>query len=216
MDPYPQGGNWGKVAWNYGHHIPGNFKQTLHLSQHGALCCNMLHMYLYGFTIMHAMMYTVHINICSYSYTYTCTCIYTYTPIHICTCVCTYMYAFIPCHDPGPGLSGGPHAVSSVGEHAGSRVHRVAGPARTVGVSIIAVDSKKLEYGPGTIYAGVPSSLGFGVGGQQYSNFLASTLQIQTTVHLHFCAAVLLLVGATVQPNSLSTNCQYSGRMLFK
>ena len=38
-----------------------------------------------------------------------------------------------------------------------------------------AVDSKKLELGPGTIYAGVPSSLGFGDGGQSSSNFLAST-----------------------------------------
>ena len=28
----------------------------------------------------------------------------------------------------------------------------------------MAVDSKKLEYGPGTIYDGVPFSLGFGVG----------------------------------------------------
>ena len=35
------------------------------------------------------------------------------------------------------------------------------------------VDSNKLEYGPGTIYAGCPSSLGFGVAGQTYSNFLA-------------------------------------------
>ena len=26
------------------------------------------------------------------------------------------------------------------------------------------VDSKKLEYGPGTIYAGFPASLSFGVG----------------------------------------------------
>ena len=38
------------------------------------------------------------------------------------------------------------------------------------------VDSKKLEYGPGTIYVGCASSRGFEVGGQSYSNFLASTL----------------------------------------
>ena len=36
------------------------------------------------------------------------------------------------------------------------------------------VDSKKLEYGSGTILAGFPSSLSFGVGRQSYSNFLAS------------------------------------------
>ena len=37
-----------------------------------------------------------------------------------------------------------------------------------------AADSKKLGYGPGRIYEGVPSSpKGFGVGGQSYSNFLA-------------------------------------------
>ena len=39
------------------------------------------------------------------------------------------------------------------------------------------VDSKKLEYGLGVIYASVPSSLGFGVG-QSYSNFLASTVGV--------------------------------------
>ena len=39
-----------------------------------------------------------------------------------------------------------------------------------------AVDSKTLEYGPGTNYAGFPSSLCFGVGGPSYSNFLASTV----------------------------------------
>ena len=37
------------------------------------------------------------------------------------------------------------------------------------------VDSKELEYGPETVYA-VFSSLGFGVGGQSYSNFLAATV----------------------------------------
>ena len=38
------------------------------------------------------------------------------------------------------------------------------------------VDSKKLEYGPGTIYAGFPFFQAFGVEGQSYSNFLASTV----------------------------------------
>ena len=37
------------------------------------------------------------------------------------------------------------------------------------------VDSKKLEYGPGTSNADAPCSLGFGVGGRSYSTFLAST-----------------------------------------
>ena len=41
------------------------------------------------------------------------------------------------------------------------------------------VDSKKMEYGPGTMYAAFPSSLGFRVAGQSYSNFLASTVGIQ-------------------------------------
>ena len=40
------------------------------------------------------------------------------------------------------------------------------------------VDSKKLEYEPGTIYAGFLSSLGFGVGGESCSNFLASTVDL--------------------------------------
>ena len=38
------------------------------------------------------------------------------------------------------------------------------------------VDSKKLEYGPGAIYAGFPSSLAFGVGGPSYSNLLVSSI----------------------------------------
>ena len=44
------------------------------------------------------------------------------------------------------------------------------------------VGSKKLEYGPGTIRGGPPSSLGSGVGGQTYSNFLASTVKILPSV----------------------------------
>ena len=49
--------------------------------------------------------------------------------------------------------------------------HVVPCPIR---MPIITVDSTKLEYGHGTIDAGSPSSQGFGVGGQSYSNFLAS------------------------------------------
>ena len=41
----------------------------------------------------------------------------------------------------------------------------------------LAVDSKDLEYEPWTTYAGDPSSLGFGVEGQSYSNFLASNVR---------------------------------------
>ena len=37
------------------------------------------------------------------------------------------------------------------------------------------VDSEKLGYGPRTISAVFPSSQAFGVGGQSFSNFLAST-----------------------------------------
>ena len=47
----------------------------------------------------------------------------------------------------------------------------------TVEAWIISGISKKSEYGSGKIEAGCPSSLGFGVGGQSYSNFLASTVQ---------------------------------------
>ena len=42
------------------------------------------------------------------------------------------------------------------------------------------VDSHKLEYGFGVMYAGVPSSQAFVVGGQSYSNCLACT--IYTTI----------------------------------
>ena len=37
-------------------------------------------------------------------------------------------------------------------------------------------DSKKLEYGPGTINACCPSSLWFAIGGQSISNVLVSTV----------------------------------------
>ena len=42
------------------------------------------------------------------------------------------------------------------------------------------MDSKQLGYRPGVIYSGFPSSLGYGVGGQSYSNFLASTVYYPT------------------------------------
>ena len=46
---------------------------------------------------------------------------------------------------------------------------------------------QKLEYGPGTSYGGFPSSLGFGVGGGSYSNFLASTVALS----IHFKGSIL-------------------------
>ena len=39
-----------------------------------------------------------------------------------------------------------------------------------------AVGFKKLDSGPGTMYAGFPSSFGFGIRGRSYSNCLASTV----------------------------------------
>ena len=38
------------------------------------------------------------------------------------------------------------------------------------------VDSQKLEYGCGVIYAGLHSICDFGIRGRSYSNFLASTV----------------------------------------
>ena len=49
------------------------------------------------------------------------------------------------------------------------------------------VGSRKLEYGSGTIKAGVPSSLGLGVGGTViYPNFMAAAVQgiYRMTLHL--------------------------------
>ena len=40
----------------------------------------------------------------------------------------------------------------------------------------VRVNSKRLQYGPGTICLGFASCLGFGVGGWSYSNFLASSV----------------------------------------
>ena len=42
----------------------------------------------------------------------------------------------------------------------------------------------KLEHGSGMIWAGFPSSLGFGVGGQSYSRFLASTVVQEHTSNI--------------------------------
>ena len=51
------------------------------------------------------------------------------------------------------------------------------------------MDSKKLEYGPGTMLAGVSSSPAVGVGGQSYSNFLASTVgRIETFLVISYSA----------------------------
>ena len=44
------------------------------------------------------------------------------------------------------------------------------------------VGFRKLEYGPGTMQAGFPSSQAVGVGGQSYSNFLASTVTVPIQV----------------------------------
>ena len=49
----------------------------------------------------------------------------------------------------------------------------------------LTVDSKKLENGPGAMYAGGPSSQAFGVGGQSYCNFLVSTLIKATPTCVH-------------------------------
>ena len=46
------------------------------------------------------------------------------------------------------------------------------------------VDCKKLEYEAGTRYAGSPSCVGIGVGGQSYSNFLAFPCRLNLFVQL--------------------------------
>ena len=77
---------------------------------------------------------------------------------------------------PWPGAAPGrPHAR---GLRQRSAPKRLVG---RLGTQSPTVDSKKLEYGPGATYAGSPSSLGFGVGGKSYSNFLAciATLGVQ-------------------------------------
>ena len=40
----------------------------------------------------------------------------------------------------------------------------------------MAVNSKKWHFGPGTLQAGFPTSLGIGYEGQAFSDFLASTV----------------------------------------
>ena len=63
------------------------------------------------------------------------------------------------------------------------RVHAIAALVPTIKITWklgmlvrLTVDSKKLDTGPGTIYGGFTSFFGFWVGGQSYSNFLASIL----------------------------------------
>ena len=46
-----------------------------------------------------------------------------------------------------------------------------------VSVAHITAGSRKLAYGSGTFSAVFPSSVGFRLGGQSYSNFLASTVE---------------------------------------
>ena len=55
------------------------------------------------------------------------------------------------------------------------RVRAPKPKARTQAI-IVTPYSNKVGFALATIYAGAPSSLGFGVGGQSYSNFLASTV----------------------------------------
>ena len=55
-----------------------------------------------------------------------------------------------------------------------------------------AVDSKKLEYGPGTNYAGFPASPNFGVGGLAYLNFLASTVRPARSYSAAYVAQLVL------------------------
>ena len=62
-------------------------------------------------------------------------------------------------------------------EHLRTLLHfSVAGSTSQPSFEWVTVESNKLEYGPGTIYANFPSSLGFGVGVRSYSNLLASTV----------------------------------------
>ena len=64
-----------------------------------------------------------------------------------------------------------------------------------------------MEHGPGTTWAGFPSSQGFGVGGQSYSSFLSSTVlgsctQPSSTLRISANGAVLLAVdpGSSEEP----------------
>ena len=70
------------------------------------------------------------------------------------------------------------HRLRSETATANNKGFRIApGPSNVFfGSETDTVNSKKLEYGPGTICAGYPSSLGFEVGGQSHSNFLAHTV----------------------------------------
>ena len=58
----------------------------------------------------------------------------------------------------------------------------------------------KLDYGSGTIPAGVPSSLPFGVGGESNSNFLASAVGGGC-----FTLELILRPSARIQTKALST-----------
>ena len=64
--------------------------------------------------------------------------------------------------------SGRPEARGTSSAGSGNLLRRASEPPTA--------DSKQLEYRPGTICGGVPSSLGFGVEGESYSQFLASTV----------------------------------------
>ena len=121
---------------------------------------------------------------------------YTYTCIKPYKYVCTYMYIYkyilflnVPYIRKPQVIQDPTHTPLNITSKIETRQLPFAGyrpPPRpcirrdntSITIAATTVVSVKLEYGPGTIQAGFPSSLGFEVGGQSYSNFLAATVLI--------------------------------------
>ena len=59
-----------------------------------------------------------------------------------------------------------------------------------------------MEYGPGTVYADVPPSLGFEVGAQSYSKFLVSTVMYQDS------RTISILVPYSKHSHLTKNSCQ--------
>ena len=129
-----------------------------------------MHIRIHTYMCVHIHM--VHLYI--YIYIYVCMCIHMYASASACLCtylIClaTYLSTYLIFittwstslvgMQPRPGQCPRPRVW---------QFREIWGQIRAT------LDSKKLEYGPGTIYGGVPCFLSFGIGGQSYANFLAS------------------------------------------
>ena len=126
--------------------------------------------------------YITYACICRYKYIHNYVCIYIYTlSTYISVCIHVYIHKSLWVRIHFEQRCCVLHiSVGCVHGHACCTLRPPAPKLRVFsnswkGVASLKVDSKQLEYGPRSIYAGAPSCQAFGVAGQSSSIFLAST-----------------------------------------